>query len=228
MVWNGSTLRSGGFGEGRYDGTNDQIVVADAPVLRPTPPLTICCFLRPTVFDLERGVVTKRGATGSWQSYGLLLPGTGVLKFTVQNSIHGGWPAWLGTTALMLGAWSHAAFVLRQVTGVGGDGDLYLNGRRDTDTGAFQQNSYNSSFTIAYSTDPVRIGVLATDTPSAYLNGMIDDVRIYGRALSAPTIAALYVNALQGYPGLLHRWPSDGYIASVATGAPVRKRGQVF
>ena len=78
-----------------------------------------------------------------------------------------------GTTALPTGAWSHLA-----VTYGGGFLRLYLNGA--------QVAQLSQTGSIVTSASPLRIG--GNSIWGEYFNGLIDEVRVYNRALSATEI----------------------------------------
>jgi hypothetical protein len=102
-----------------------------------------------------------------------------------------------GTAALPIGAWTHVAVTLS-----GSTGTLYVNGAAvatntamtltPSSLGATTQNWLGRS---QFSADP-------------YLNGVIDDVRIYGAALSATQISALAAGSNLTTVSALEREPS--------------------
>jgi hypothetical protein len=88
-----------------------------------------------------------------------------------------------GTAAIPVGSWQHVA-----VTWTGNDGTLYVNG---------VQVGRNTSMTInpsmMGSTTANWIGRSQYNDP--YLAGLVDEFRIYNRALSASEITQLYNSA---------------------------------
>lgn len=83
-----------------------------------------------------------------------------------------------GTTVLTVGQWYHVAAVIQGPTTM----TLYVNGVDDG-------GSYSgSASTVVYTTATTKIG---TGGNANYFNGIIDDVRVYSRALSAAEISAL-------------------------------------
>jgi len=81
----------------------------------------------------------------------------------------------LGTTNINDDQWHHVAGVYN-----GSKMDLYVDGQLDA--------SKSTSGSLSFSSSNVYIG----GSPSASFNGLIDDVRIYDRALSADEIRTLY------------------------------------
>ena len=91
----------------------------------------------------------------------------------------------LGNISLSTGTWYHIAVVQSSTTGI----TVYVNGAQDV-------NSSGSPYTSdldPYAGDYAGIGRYRWDgNPGGYTDGMIDDVRIYNRVLSASEILNLY------------------------------------
>lgn len=87
------------------------------------------------------------------------------------------------TTELSDDTWYHIAMTW---TSTSGDSIVYINGVNDSD------NLGNANATMKALDLPVLIGARkASGTPERFLDGLIDDVRIYNRTLSAAEIAAI-------------------------------------
>jgi hypothetical protein len=87
-----------------------------------------------------------------------------------------------GVTAVNTGQWVHVAAVLPEGGNNAADVLLYVNGALETG-GAVTAGTFNTKAGIA-----VRVG---TDEAGDFFTGLIDDVRIYDRALTAAEIAAI-------------------------------------
>jgi hypothetical protein len=87
-----------------------------------------------------------------------------------------------GTMQVNTGQWVHVAAVLLEGASKAADVELYINGVRDYGTG-----TDGAIKTVAQS--PIRIGA---DETGKYFTGLIDDVRIYDRALKTNEILKLY------------------------------------
>ncbi len=103
------------------------------------------------------------------------------IRFAISTSGFGGEQGILGPTA-PLAAWQHVA-----VTGSGTTGTLYVNG--------VAQSKPNTNMTLR----PASLGATTQNwlgrsqyTADPYLNGKIDNLRIYSRALSAAEVMQLY------------------------------------
>jgi hypothetical protein len=88
-----------------------------------------------------------------------------------------------GVTPVRAQEWIHVALVYD-----GAEGRIYLNGAVD--------GRINLSGKIAESNNELRLG---RGEPAGYLNGSVDDVRIYNRALTVDEIKALNPPKLQAY-----------------------------
>jgi len=177
---NGATWGGGQAGQGvGFDGADDYVAV---PVIDVTGnELTMAAWVRSTNFpaDLDQRFISKASGTAEQMHYWMLsqtFAGEPRLRFRLKA---GNSTTTLIATAgaLPLGEWYHAA-----ATYDGAFMRVYLNGvevGRVPKTGA-----------LATSSDvPVNLG--RNPDASNHLHGMLDDVRIYGRALDAGEITAL-------------------------------------
>ncbi|HSH96139.1 MAG TPA: LamG-like jellyroll fold domain-containing protein, partial [Roseimicrobium sp.] len=105
---------------------------------------------------------------------------TGTVRFAITTSGGGGEQQINGTSALPTGAWTHVA-----VTRSGNLGILYVNG---------VEVGRNAALTLT----PASLGATTqnwigrSQYPDPYLNGRVDDFRIYGNALAASDVLALF------------------------------------
>ncbi|ABB32694.1 Protein of unknown function DUF2341 [Geobacter metallireducens RCH3] len=120
----------------------------------------------------------------SWSSRGC--NGLG-FALSIQNSGRPSMPTWCndyvpgsGATAT-LNAWNHVAAVLN-----GQSATLYVNGQ--------QVGATTLPYLPNLSSVNLAVGVL--DYPGRYFNGLIDEVRIYNRALTAQEITSRYAAAI--------------------------------
>lgn len=149
-----------------FDGTTSYIEVPNNPSLQLTNSLTITAWVQ-TVSAMDAPIVLK-GDGNNWYYFGVW-KGTLDLEFN-NNTGH------LGSTEIPVGKWVHVA-----ATWDGTNIKHYVNGIQDTATKEF-------------------IGTISNTDASLYmgssfqtiLNGKLDDVRIYNRALTAAEIDAVY------------------------------------
>ncbi len=127
------------------------------------------------IFDLGTGTTT----------YMFFTPNSGAgTRFAITTG-GGGQEQQLNATALATGSWQQVAVTLAANTGT-----LYVNGA---------QVAQNTSMTLS----PQSLGTTTQDwlgrsqyAADPYLNGQLDNVRIYDRALSAAEVETLYANHL--------------------------------
>lgn len=155
-----------------FNGTSDIVTVNDSTSLHLTSGMTLEAWIKPADLQGWTSVILKeRGTTDL--SYGLYAsdntsnPPSAYLYNGTSKSV-------LGSSRLPLNAWSYLA-----ATYDGTALNLYVNGQLAQST--------PSSGNITTSTNPLRIGG-DTVYPDEYFNGLIDDVRIYNRALNASEI----------------------------------------
>jgi chitodextrinase len=163
---------AGRFGNAlSFNGTNAVITVKDSASLDLTAGVTMEAWVNPT-------------ALGGWRSLLCKPLGTSGLCYVLQGSSSSGSvpslglsvsPAnLLGTNALPLNIWSHLAATYDGVTM-----RLYVNGT--------QVATKVQSGAIATSADPLTIG---GDSSGEDFAGLVDEVRVYNRALIAAEIQA--------------------------------------
>ena len=165
---------SGKFGSAlSFNGSTGLVSIADAVSLDFTSSMTIEAWVSPAALNNWDTVVLKSfGASG--RAYALYagdnagLPASTVRTGSSERSIAGG-------SALPLNSWSHVA-----MTFGGGWLRLYVNGA--------QVASFAGNGNIRTSTDPVTIG--GSSVWGRWFSGLIDEVRIYNRALSQSEIQA--------------------------------------
>jgi hypothetical protein len=170
----------------RFDGQNDYISVADAGSLQLAGSFTIGAWINANSLRIgasrEGGTLVRKGR--SWhQNYNFLLDGDGKLKLHFETIGNNNFDL-SGQTTLQLHSWYHAVCVYDVV---GNTMRIYLNGR--VDGAAF------ATGTPLTSADHLTIGVEDTVEIgyTRWMDGDIDDVRIYNRALSGEEVMALYI-----------------------------------
>jgi VCBS repeat-containing protein len=163
----------------RFDGVNDWVTVADAASLDLTTAMTIEAWVNPASQSGNWRTVVMKERTGgliySLYAYdGAPLAG-GTNRPAGYARVGGGDQAVRGPATLPLNTWSHIA-----VTFDGSSMRFYVGGA--------QVASRTLSGTIAVSGQPLRLG--GNSVWGEFFNGMLDEVRVYNRALSAAEIQA--------------------------------------
>ena len=174
-----------------FDGSNDNVTTATLPPIS-TNSLTAACWLKPGV--LTRGdLITKwfnGGNSSSGDQFDLLYGVTSGKPALYVNSGSGAVGGEVGSTAMVVGNWYHIVGTFD-----GSTVSIYLNGSL--------QASGTHALTLASGNKAFRFGNnLNSD---GQLNGSLDDIRIYNRAIPASEVRELYLESSQGYPRGLRR-----------------------
>ena len=117
------------------------------------------------------------------------------------------WPSWYATSATLSSGWSHLAMSWKRVAGDGTDMMLYVDGMPVATT--FTANGYSGAFTAYENTTKLSIGARYHSAMTQPLVGLIDEVIVFNRQLTAAEIA----DAAAGYlvsAGLISRYKLDG------------------
>jgi concanavalin A-like lectin/glucanase superfamily protein/Big-like domain-containing protein len=163
---------TGKFGSAlSFDGVNDQVNVPDANSLDLSNAMTLEAWVRPSVLSAWRTVLMKEQTAGL--VYGLYANGD-----TNRPSVHIYTNAERdirGTAAVPVNAWTHVA-----ATYDGAVLRFFVNGT--------QVSTSNVAGTILASTGQLRIG--GNNIWGEWFSGLIDEVRVYKRTLTAAEIQA--------------------------------------
>jgi hypothetical protein len=170
---NATWSTAGRFGNAlSFNGTNAMVNVADSSSLDVTTAMTVEAWVRPTALSGWQTVVLKEVAGGLiyslYSNSDASRPSTWIRHGGSERGLN-------GTAALAVNTWTHLA-----VTYDGANVRLYVNGA--------QVASRAQTGAINTSTGALRIG--GNVIWGEYFSGLIDEVRIYSRALTAAQIQA--------------------------------------
>ena len=214
---------SGGTRAYELDGSDDYIDTGngDSTDLRPgVDPLTFTAWIKPDTIaggdtfstTNPRYVIGKGGTVGGRWQYGWRILG-GKLDFLYRNAAETTFCVLRADSSVVnAGEWQHIALVHD-----GTNATHYLNGSVVPSTvvsGSMSNLAYDSN-------EPVIIGKEPTQR---YFDGLIDDVRIHSRVLTAAEIKHLATaRGIQGngrYPVRSIRDPQAGVLSTSGAGAP--------
>ena len=171
---NGPTWGSGKIGGGlEFDGVDDYITFASSPT--PGSEMTVSTW----VYKSADGILVYRGSSACCLSYHLKIT-SGKARFAIVTT-SGSNPdiEIISNASIPDNTWT---LVTATYSSSNSNLSLYINGTFDT-SGSYTGTIYNSVVTM-------NIG--AQNTPSSFLTGTLDDIRIYSRALSVSEILQLY------------------------------------
>jgi hypothetical protein len=156
-----------------FDGTNDVVTIADANSLDLAGAMTLSAWVRPdTLNGLWRTVLYKQlGRDPAYALYAQEREPLPMAEMTVGSAA----PKVLGPTQLPVAAWSHLAY-----TYDGSAQRLFVNGT--------QVASVPRTGAATASTGNLTIG--GNSVFSEWFDGLIDEVRVYNRALPSAEIQA--------------------------------------
>jgi hypothetical protein len=171
-----ATFASGVVGQAfSLDGANGYIEVPDSPSISIRGPLTLEARVKLNTIDVQQGVIEKYNVPGTdgylFRIIGGKL-GAAVCDATLQGAQH---PV-TGATTVTTGVWHHVAAVYDGTTL-----EVYLDGILD--------GSVPADFPPTDGSASLKIGARGDDA-NTRLDGLIDEVRIHARALSASEIQA--------------------------------------
>jgi hypothetical protein len=176
---NSPTWVAGKYGQGLgFNGTNQYVLVPDENSLDITSAITLAAWVKPGKVGTQN-IIKKAIGTGAPGGYELSLSSGGIVFIRLNGGT---------TTTTRLdstityptdGTWMHIA-----ATTDGTAIKVYINGALNT-------SKTVSAFTINTNATNVGIGAEMATTPLNFFQGVIDDARIYNRALSASEILAL-------------------------------------
>jgi hypothetical protein len=204
---------SGGVRGGKlqFDGTSGYVTTSEqsgaASLLDNTSAFTLAFWFRAANFSSTPGLVSKRDTIATNNNYTTYLGTDGRLNVDIESNND----RFASNTVFATNAWYHVALVFAGSNPAASRVALYVNGSLDktaSETSA-ALSDYSSSF---------KLGVTAA--AANYLNGMLDDVRFYRRALSAAEVANLANGALS--PSV-----SCGVAPSASSGISVTLSGVV-
>ena len=167
-----------------FDGVDDYVLVSHDSSLNATSALSVAFWIKTT--NSQQHVVSKSLAHSGSEaddSFGLRIHSDGAPAIQISNGTDV--PMLYSSQAITDGAWHHVAYVFDRPTS-----KFYIDGAYDG-SGSYTSFDYDLHIT----TEDVYIG--ASDTvnfsggPYNFLDGSLDDLRIYDSALTAAQIQAL-------------------------------------
>ncbi len=174
-----------------FDGVDDYVNIPDDVSLRfnQNDSFSICCWAHPTGSATYGNVFSKYRTGGAQNVFGYILCWSAAISafdFRAEKSLVGSTSVCTPEGSAPVGDWYFVVAVYDNK-----DMTIYLNGQ-PSGNGVF---AYNTGTTVPL--HDATIGARGVDsTVDLYFTGMIDDVRVYDRALSGEEIWQLYQSGL--------------------------------
>ena len=166
-----------------FNGTNGDINVAD-PSLSSTGDLTMVAWAKPADANQLGGILTYRQSGAPYHQIDMFIAG-GAFNPPAGKKFgalwYPGYSAKATTNNIADGNWHHFAAVFDYGVGI----TLYVDGAAVSQS---YEGGYNSWSPLT-SSRPLKIGSMNT---TWYMNGLIDEVRLYNRTLSPGEIRQIY------------------------------------
>jgi len=204
--------RQGAFGDMQFDGSNDVVTVTNRAPLQLSGNLSIAVTLTPTAFATSTKYhfagALEKGSGGSVNYLiGLTaLTKTGAISSAMFQHMNSGFTLKQATGSVL------STGVPYRLTGTydGSNIRLYTNG-------VLSATTAQTSGTLT-SSGNVSIGRSVYDASALrFVNGLIDNVSIWNRALSAAEVLADYELSRREYPGVLNRLESIRFPSGATT-----------
>ncbi|MBN2377569.1 MAG: LamG domain-containing protein [Sedimentisphaerales bacterium] len=161
----------GVFGDAlAFDGDGDYVEIPNESHFDVTTDMTVMCWVKVTAFDIGWQTIMSKNNEPGWR----------LVRYGTGNNLHFGWNGWgstIGEVNVNDGEWHHVAVTVC-ATGT----SQYIDGLLDD----FAAGAGSG----ALSNTPITIGTNG-QFPELYWHGLIDEVKIYDRALSDIEIAQI-------------------------------------
>lgn len=192
--------RFGGGTAYLFDGADDYFVATHSSSYDFTGEITVSTWINPSVVNIAQQSISSKG--GGWNRSGWLITlNNDKIRWHLGD---GGSESYFDTyTSIQSNKWTHVVAQWKD-----GVMNVYINGIKDI-------NSSTWAAGLIANTYDHYIG--RTDNEPFYFNGVIDDIRIYSRAISETEISQLYANfhppktliAIPGDQQVTLKWSSE-------------------
>lgn len=160
----------------QLDGTDDHVLIGDIDSLNGELTFTVACWVKPGSVA-SRQILVHKFATG--QGFSLEINSGDLRAFVAQDGLDGGGNFIAGAHGMSTGVWYHVGFVYQ------GSGSIL------TVNGASIGASITGSFGAAVVDGSQSLAIGATATATLPLNGALDDIAIWNRAVQIEQMSEL-------------------------------------
>ena len=182
----------------QFDGITNEVVINGFTGISGTNARTVCAWVKTAETNNSMGIVSW-GDLPSGEKWSLLVQNTTVPLGSLRVEI--GYGNTVGSTPVNDGQWHHVACVLDSLPAPQStDIKLYVDGQPDAISGGAL---------AAINTAALNDVLIGCDLQGRFFNGVLDEVQVYNRALSAAEIAALYNATAQSAVDWYRRYFGD-------------------
>jgi hypothetical protein len=186
---NGATFAAGKVDQTfSFDGVDDAALIADNASLRVSS-FTLDAWINTADATLIQPIIAKVQTSENWISYMLRIQDGGKLALIVENKAENQYAHWRTLSTLSSNRWYHVAGTWQNLNGDNTDAKIYIDGVEQTIEMSLN-HGYGSTFLLGYTSEPLYIG--RDGQPSGRFVGLIDEIDIYDRVLSATEIQSIY------------------------------------
>ncbi len=166
------------LGAAAFNGTDSYLTVPDANTLDGTSAFTLSYWFKVNTIN-GAGLVSKRTNITDNNAYTTFLQTDARLNVDIDTNND----RFTSNTAFATGAWYHVAVVFDGALAAASRARLYVNGVLDV-------VADETSASVPNYTSSLKVGITHVGT-TAFLDGLVDDVRFHRRALPASEVAAI-------------------------------------
>ncbi len=174
----GATWVDGKFGKAlSFDGVDDYVDCGNDASLNPSDEITIEIWVKiPVLPSNQKAIVAKVGPPLSHDQYHFALDSDGRIFWTTNER-----DMWtISNSAISINQWTHVV-----VTAISGSNrKIYIDGQLD--------KNHDTTYAFDSTTNTAKIGYSDRWGSKSYFNGIIDEIRIYNRVLTADEIKTHY------------------------------------
>jgi hypothetical protein len=134
------------------------------------------------------GRIIQKAVSDGWNTFAVMLS-SGKIYCTPQSIELNQYPEWITSSTVSTGEWKHIMFTFKKNAINSTDGKIYVDNVEQTC--AYTANRYSSNFTMYETSNSLLFGVRPYSM-SDYLNGKLDNVRIYDRMITASEVTEIY------------------------------------
>ena len=212
-TFSAATYASGKVGQAfSLNGSSAFVEIPDTPSVSIAGAISIDAWINPTTTVAFQTILSKYDSPANQLSYILGVNAGGGLRFVVYQTGDGSISRGVDTASgfVPTGTFTHVAATFDPATQAI---KIYVNG---VDTNAALIAGSTSVFAIFDSTAAVRIGdVVNSGGGPVLFAGLIDEVDLFNRALSAGEVQAIYNAGTPPPANMISWWPADGHFNDI-------------